>query len=151
MLKCTFEDGGEAKHGLRHVVTDTIAVKDGKILLIKRAKQLTNGGKWALAGGFVSADETVEKAALREFKEETGYNGKIIKFLQMADSPARKGDDLNRQNIAMIYLIEVGEKEGNTDSETAEIKWFPLDQLPSEKEFAFDHFEIIQNYLKTSK
>jgi 8-oxo-dGTP diphosphatase len=151
MLKCTFEDGRAAHHGLRHVVTDCIVIKDSQILLIKRALHLTNGGKWGLAGGYVSTNETVEEAALRELKEEAGYTGKVVKFLEMADSPTRLGDDLNRQNIAIVYLIEAGEKVGGVDEETTEAKWFPLDQLPPEEEIAFDHYQLIQNYLKTSK
>lgn len=151
MLKCTFEDGGPAYHGLRHVVTDCIVIKDSQILLIKRALHLTNGGKWGLAGGYVGVDETVEEAALRELKEEAGYTGRVIKFLEMTDSPARRGDDLNRQNIAIVYLIEAGEKVGDMDDETTEVKWFPLDQLPPQDGIAFDHYQLIQNYLKTEK
>lgn len=149
MLKCSFEDGGEAKHGLRHLVTDAVVIKNNQILLIKRAPHLTNGGKWGMAGGYVSSDETGEEAALRELKEETGYDGKIIKLLEVVDKPHRKGDDLNRQNIALMYLIEAGEKVQEVDNETSEARWFDIDKLPPESEFAFDHYEIIKKFLNT--
>ncbi len=38
---------------MRHTVVDTIVLKDGKVLLVKRAKKFLEGGKWALVGGFM--------------------------------------------------------------------------------------------------
>ena len=148
MLKCTFEDGGESHHGLRHIVTDCIVVKDNQLLLVKRALNLTNGGKWALPGGYVNFDESVEDAALRELREESGYDGEVVKFLGMFDSPKRKGDDLKRQNVALVYLVNATKKVGKPDDETIEINFFDTDKLPHEKEFAFDHFKMVQYYLR---
>jgi ADP-ribose pyrophosphatase YjhB (NUDIX family) len=149
MIKCQFEDSKEADALLRHVVTDVIALKDGQLLLAKRAVHLTNGGKWGLPGGYVGRDESVEEAALRELEEEAGYSGKIVKFLGYSDKPDRKGDDLRRQNIAFIYEVEITGKKGEMDHETSEVKFFDLDNLPPEEEWAFDHFENVSKYLKS--
>ncbi len=150
MISCQFEDGKPAYHGLRHVVVDNIIIKGNQILLIKRAPHLTNGGLWGLAGGYVGAEETMEEASLRELKEESGYTGKVLKMLKVVDNPHRKGDDLNRQNIAVVYLIEAGEKVQGLDEETTEVRWFEFDKLPSENSFAFDHYQIIEDYLKNN-
>jgi ADP-ribose pyrophosphatase YjhB (NUDIX family) len=60
MIICKFEDGGEAK--LRHVVVDTLVLKDNKILLIKRTGKLLEGGKWGLLGGYVERDENIDSS-----------------------------------------------------------------------------------------
>lgn len=151
MIKCQFENATEPDADLRHAVCDVIALKDGKILLTKRALHLTNGGKWALPGGYVGRDESVEAAALRELQEEAGFSGKIVKFLGYEDSPLRKGDDLNRQNVAFIYLVALTNKIGEPDQETVEMKYFSLNELPLENDWAFDHFEIVKKYLTEFK
>ena len=101
MIHCTFEN--DRKTSLRHVVVDAIVVKDGKIFLIRRAPHLTNGGKWAIPGGFLDRDETLEQAIARELKEETGLKARSVKLFKITDNPARKNED--RQNVAFIYLF----------------------------------------------
>lgn len=145
MINCTFENGNKAS--LRHVVVDAICLKDNKILLVKRSQKVLQAGKFALPGGFLDRDETTEQATLRELKEETGYSGKIVKLIKVLDDPNRKNED--RQNVSFIYLIEVGDKIGMSDGEVNSIHWFPLDSLPKEEEFAFDHYQILNSYLKS--
>lgn len=145
MINCTFENGNKAS--LRHVVVDAICLKDNKILLVKRGPKYSNPGKYALPGGFLDRDETTEEATLRELKEETGYTGKIIKLVKVLDDPNRKNED--RQNVSFIYQIEVGEKVGESDDEIKSVHWFNLDNLPKADDFAFDHFEILESYLKS--
>lgn len=145
MINCTFENGNKAS--LRHVVVDAICLKNNKILLVKRGPKYSNPGKYALPGGFLERDETTEEATLRELKEETGYTGKIIKLVKVLDDPNRKNED--RQNVSFIYLINVGDKIGQSDDEIDSVHWFPLDQLPKADDFAFDHFEILKSYLKS--
>lgn len=144
MISCTFEDDGKGK--LRHVVIDAIITKDESILMVKRAKNLIQGEKWGLIGGFVERNETVEQALKREVFEETGYKLKTINFFTIIDIPNRKNE--NRQNIAFVYVCKSGEKMGEPDKESTQQKWFNLENLPKEEEIAFDHFEIINLYLK---
>ncbi len=147
MINCTFENGH--KNSLRHVVVDMIIVKNGRILLVKRAPQLSNGGKYALPGGFVERDEDTKKAALRETLEETGYKGEIVSLFRIVDNPDRAQED--RQNISFVYIIRPLGKVGNPDFEVAESRWFDLNSLPRESQFAFDHLETVrlfQQYLK---
>ena len=57
-----------------------ICPKDNKILLVKRAFD-PGKGEWSLPGGFLEIGETLEEGAMRELKEETNLNGKVVKLL----------------------------------------------------------------------
>ncbi len=144
MIICTFEDGGKGK--LRHAVVNAIILKENKILLVKRSPKITEGGKWGLVGGFMDRDETLEQALKREVFEEVGYRLKKVSFFTVIDNPNRKGSDW--QNINFIYICQAGKKEGKADWESTEQEWFDLNNLPKEEQIAFDHFEIINLYLK---
>src|SRR5215471_14320648 len=71
MISCSFENGHKAS--LRHVVVDNLVLQGDRLLLVKRAAKLSEGGKWGLVGGFVDRDETIKQAVAREIMEETGY------------------------------------------------------------------------------
>ena len=144
MITCKFEKGYEAS--LRHVVVDALIVDKDKILLVKRAEHLTNGGKYAIPGGYLDRDETAEQAVVREALEETGFNVKVEELFKIIDKPDRPQED--RQNVAFIYITKPLEKSGKADDESSEVKWFSIEDLPAENEFAFDHYQTIQEYKK---
>ena len=143
MITCKFENGNAAL--LRHVVVDALVLKNDEILLVKRSHKLFEGGKWALVGGFVDRDETIQEAARREILEETGYEVDDITLFRIIDSPHRQGED--RQNISFVYFCKTLEKVGEADDESDEQRWFSLSALPPQEQMAFDHFTIIQLYL----
>ncbi|OGD86546.1 hypothetical protein A2870_01985 [Candidatus Curtissbacteria bacterium RIFCSPHIGHO2_01_FULL_41_11] len=147
MIKCTFENGKGTS--LRHVIVDALVLRDDEILLVKRTRKLLEGGKWAIIGGFLDRDETLVDAVSREVHEETGWRVKNIKLLEVVDNPNRPNED--RQNVAFIYTCQAVEKDGKADWESDEVRWFKLSNLPPKEEFAFDHFEDIQFYLKNNK
>ncbi len=144
MITCYFEN--ENKALLRHAVVDVLVLIDNKILLVKRNKQLSEGGKWALPGGYVDRDETLKDAVKRETFEETGYRIKDLTLLRIKDTPNRPHED--KQNIAFVFLCTALEKEGNSDWEVDEQKWFGMESLPDEEEVAFDHYNDIKLYLE---
>lgn len=148
MLTCTFEDGNKAS--LRHAIAHALVIKDNQILLIRRAQKLLEGGKWAFPGGFVDRDEILEKAVKREVKEESGWEVDVVSLISIIDNPDRP-NDAGRQNIAFNYLCEATQKTGEPDWEVTEQKWFDLDKLPPQEEIAFDHYQVIQSYLKNPK
>jgi 8-oxo-dGTP diphosphatase len=120
---------------MRPVAADALVVRDGEILLIRRGKEPFKG-KWALPGGFVEEGETVEGACVREAKEETGLDVRILKMVGVFSEPSRDP----RGTVGVAFLCEVagGKLKGGDDVEEA--KWFPLGELP---ELAFDHKGII--------
>lgn len=145
MIKCQFEDGGTGY--LRHVVMDVILANNkGEILLIKRSPKLIEGNKWATPGGFLSCDETIIEAVIRETQEETGCEIKNLQLFRINGNPHRKGED--RQNVDFIFVADLVSDNNQTDWETAEKRWFKLDQLPEDREFAFDHYDSIELYKK---
>lgn len=142
MIACKFENGNEAS--LRHVVVNVILVRDGKILLGRRAKHLTAGGKWGLPGGFMDRDETSIEAAKRETFEETGWTIKDIELFRIVDTPNLPNED--RQNVKLIFVALAGDQQGVGDLESENNTWFPLDATPSIEDIAFDHAENIGLY-----
>ena len=144
MINCIFENGNKAS--LRHAVVDVLIVNNDKILLTKRALHLIEGGKYALAGGFLDRDETIIEGARREAKEETGYDVNIIGLLRIKNRPDRRGED--RQNVSFVFIAEALDKVGEADDESTEVVWFNLNGLPTKDNFAFDHYDDIALYLK---
>lgn len=145
MINCIFENGNKAS--LRHVTIDVSVIQGNKVLLVKRAKGLLEAGKWSLIGGFVDRDETIQQAVAREIFEETGWRVKEITFLRVKDSSNRPHED--RQNICFAFFCTAEKKEGEKDWESDEVKWFDLNNLPTD--IAFDHGDDIELYKKYLK
>jgi 8-oxo-dGTP diphosphatase len=131
----------------RNITCSVISVRDNSILMVKRVRDPMKD-YWAIPGGYLDWDETLEECAVRELHEETGYRAKNIKFFGVYSDPARDLD--GRQNVDHCFVAEVDEKQDNYDKvETAEMKWYSLDKLPSK--LAFDHGKMIEDYGKTLK
>ena len=147
MITCYFEN--QNKVSLRHVVVDNLLIDGNKILLVKRGPKYSEPHKWALPGGFVDRDETTAEAAVREIREETGYQSKVVDLFRIIDHPDRPKED--RQNISFIYLVKPIKKVGDFDHEITNTKWFDLNKLPKVSDFAFDHYTNIKLYKKYLK
>ena len=114
-----------------------------EILLIRRNDPPFKSS-WALPGGFMEMEETLEEAAKRELKEETGITaGELIRF-DMYDAPGRdpRGRTLT-QVFVMIWKEELGVPVAGSDAREA--AWFPLTSLPP---LAFDHSQIISDVIR---
>lgn len=109
-----------------------------RIVLIKR-KNPPFG--WALPGGFVDYGESLEHAAEREAKEETGLDVKLIRQFHSYSDPER---DKRGHTISTVYIADAeGQPVGMDDA--AEAGLFSVEDLPSP--LAFDHGEIINDYV----
>jgi len=147
MITCSFENNN--KGSLRHVTVDVLVIDGAKILLIKRAKNLIEGGKWALPGGFVDRNETLEEAAKREVFEETGYRVLNTTLLAIRDNPDRPSED--RQNISFVYFCKADKKLSREDGEVLKVKWLSISKIPLPETLAFDHgldINLYKQYLK---
>lgn len=148
MITCSFEDGN--KNSLRHVVADALVIKNNKVLMVKRAGKLLEGGKWALAGGFADRDESISEAIEREVMEETGWKVKNIRLLTIIDNPDRPKEN-HRQNVSFVYICEADKKVAEADDESDDQRWFALDSLPPKEQIAFDHAGNIDLYKRFLK
>lgn len=151
MIYCSWKKISEDSVSLRHVTVDAIVLNKerNKVLLVKRAPFLSNPDKWVLPGGYLDREENTIQGVLRELREETGYDGKIINLFRVNDDPDRAGED--NQNVDFVYLIEADKKIGETDEESCEVKWFYFDEIPNDQDFGFDHHETVRLYLEHLK
>lgn len=148
MITCIFENGNKAS--LRHVVVQAIVEMDGKMLLVKRAEHLIEGGKWGLPSGFLDRDETASQGILRELKEETGWEGEIISLFSVNTGPER-GNDAERQNVPLTFIVKAIKRVGEGDHESTAVEWINIENLPSLGPLSFDHNETIKMYLDYKK
>ncbi len=116
---------------------DIIIEVDKKIVLIKR-KYPPLG--WAIPGGFVEKGESLEKAALREAKEETGLDLKNLKQFHAYSDPER---DPRFHTISVVFYAN-GEGKPEADTDAEELAMFEPGKLP--ENLVFDHTKILKDY-----
>ena len=119
---------------------------DLKLLLIERALE-PFAGCWALPGGFVQMDETLDSAALRELREETGLHNLILEQLHTFGDPDR--DPRERVvSVAYFAMVILKHHRARPSSDANRTRWFSVGQLPA---LAFDHAAIIEMALRRLK
>lgn len=109
------------------------------VLLIKR-KYDPYKGQWAIPGGFVQNEESLEDAVERELLEETGVKINYLEQLYTFGKPDR---DPRRRILSVAYfgLVKSSQFEKlNATTDAEEAKWFNIKNLP---ELAFDHKIIL--------
>ncbi|MCZ7357647.1 MAG: NUDIX hydrolase [Candidatus Methanoperedens sp.] len=118
------------------LTVDALIIYEGKIVLIKR-KNAPYRDHFALPGGFVEVGETVEAAAAREAKEETGLDIRLIKLLGVYSDPSRDP----RGHTVSVCFLATGSGNLKAGSDAKDIKLSCLNEIP---ELAFDHNKIIE-------
>jgi len=124
------------------VTVDAILIDrttNAQILLVNR-KFYPFEGMWALPGGFVDMDETLEEAVIRELEEETGVTG--IELEQFGAFSEINRDPRHRTiSVIFIAFVEKNKLQITAGDDAADAKWFRIQDL---QELAFDHFEIVK-------
>jgi 8-oxo-dGTP diphosphatase len=117
-----------------------------QVMLIERDTSPFEG-MWALPGGFVNKDESLEDAALRELKEETGISDLFLEQLYSFGNPGR---DPRGWVVSVAYYALVSPDKHNVQASTdaRDAAWFPVNRLPK---LAFDHEEILSVALERLK
>ena len=109
-----------------------------RIVLVNR-KNPPHG--WALPGGFVDYGETVEEAAVREAREETGLAVSLVRQFHVYSDPSR---DTRGHMMSTVFIARAsGTPVGADDAKEA--RGFAPDDLP--EDVAFDHRDIIADYM----
>lgn len=127
-----------------YLAVDIIIEVEGKgIVLIERRYPPLG---WALPGGFVEYGETLEGAAIREAKEETGLDVTLKGQFYAYSDPER---DPRQHTVSVVFIATAnGEPKGADDAKIA--RAFPEDKIPFDK-MVFDHSKILRDYLKYKK
>ncbi|MCL6293709.1 NUDIX hydrolase [Jejuia spongiicola] len=113
------------------------------VLLIKR-KYEPFKNKWAIPGGFVLNDESLEEAVERELQEETGVKINYLEQLYTFGEPSR--DPRGRVvSIAYFGLVRPNTFKIFASTDAAEVAWFNINELP---QLSFDHKEILEIAIK---
>jgi 8-oxo-dGTP diphosphatase len=120
------------------VVILTMRKRRLEALLVKR-KRWPYEGLWAIPGGVVAADESLEDAARRKLEQEASVRDVYLEQLYTFGDPHR---DPRRRVITVVYyaLIRADELRLAVADDAAESAWFPVDSLPP---LAFDHESIL--------
>ena len=112
--------------------------EDLKVLLIQRGLE-PFAGKWALPGGFVHLDETLDDAARRELQEETGVTDLYLEQLYTFGAVER---DPRERVVSVAYyaLVDLFNHQLTAATDARNAAWFAVDDMP---QLAFDHEEIL--------
>ncbi len=127
------------------VVIFSILDEELKVLLIKR-KIWPYEGMWAIPGGFVKMDESLETAAYRELAEETGVTSENVYLEQLYTFGQPDRDPRTRViTVAYFALVSADKISAQAADDAEDVAWFSVYRLPP---LAFDHADIL-NYALT--
>jgi len=125
---------------------DAVIIDENETVVLIRRRNPPYQNHWALPGGFVELEEKVEDAVIREAKEETGLDIKIVKLVGVYSDPNR---DPRGHVISITYLCKRTDRaenpHGGDDAKEAKV----FNRRDLEKiQLAFDHKLIIQDAFK---
>ena len=114
-----------------------------QVLLVCRGEAPFEG-MWAIPGGFVNIDESLETAAKRELQEETGVQDVYLEQLYTFGDPGR---DPRTRVITVVYfaLLDSERLQVKAADDAADVGWFSVYDLP---QLAFDHEKILHYSLE---
>ena len=136
------------------VTADIVALtlREGRlcVLLIRRSSSVFTG-RWALPGGFVHVDESLEDAAYRELREEAGITPDAVRLEQLR-TYGDPGRDPRPERVISVAWLALGadlpDPVPDTDADRAE--WVPVDEAFG-RDLAFDHSEILRDGVERAR
>jgi 8-oxo-dGTP diphosphatase len=125
------------------VVILTLVEGDLRVLLVKR-RNWPFEGMWAIPGGFLNMDESLEDAARRELEEETAVKDLYLEQLYTFGDVGR---DPRTRVITVVYyaLVDAARLNVRAGDDAADTQWFSMYDLPA---MAFDHKNILDYTLQ---
>lgn len=114
------------------VATGTLIEEEGKVVLVRRGVA-PRAGYWGLPAGYMELDETVEEAAIREAKEETGLEVELDELLGVYSF----GGETQVGGVLILYAAHVVGGQVAPGDDATEVRLFSPDELPPDSEIAF--------------
>lgn len=141
----------DTKNTKPNLTTDAIVIRNNKEILLIKRKHDPFKNKYAFPGGFVDYNEDPQDGCLRELLEETKIKAYKTKLFTVKSDPQR---DPRKHVISLFYLVEVEDEavpEAADDALTA--KFYSLESIIKKGRecFAFDHYDILEEYLSQNK
>ena len=124
------------------IITELTDLPERPIILIER---LNPPFGWAIPGGFVDVGESVERAAIREAKEEISLDVQLLSLLGIYSDPKR---DSRGHTVTAVYVAQAqGMPKAADDAKN--LKIVTEKQLPDQ--LVFDHAMVLQDYWRYRK
>ena len=121
-----------------------VLCRDGEILLVQR-KYEPKKGHWSLPAGFVEYDEGPQMTAVRETREETGFEVDLKELFNVYGA----GDDPRSHVVLVIYTAEITGGTLTPGDDAIDAQFFPLTNLPGNIAFS-SHRQAIERYITIS-
>lgn len=123
-----------------------IIVQDGKILLAKRGSE-PGKGKWSVPGGLVELGEKVEKAVVREVKEETNLDVEVVRLIDAVNNIIQDSNGKLRFHFVILdYLTKLKGGTLQSSSDVLDTKWVRLEEAED-----YDLTDTFRAFLKRNK
>ena len=120
-----------------YLTTDGVLIEDRKVLLVRRRNEPAKGSM-ALPGGIVEYGERLEDCVVREVREETGLETRVLRLVGISSDPGR---DPRGHFVSAFYELERTGGELMAGDDATETGFYPLAHLP---QLAFDHEDMIR-------
>jgi 8-oxo-dGTP diphosphatase len=124
---------------LPRVAVGVVVFHEGKVLLVRRARPPSQN-LWAIPGGKVKAGETLQAAAEREMREETGLQVIAGKPMHVFDLIESQEGEIRFHYVIVDLMAELRGGELCAASDVLDARWFAFDEL--------SHFKVDNNTLK---
>lgn len=144
----------ESRFPIFAVTADVVALtlREGQlcVLLIRRSSSIFTG-RWALPGGFVHLDESLEDAAYRELREEAGIAPDAVRLEQLR-TYGDPGRDPRPERVVSVAWLALGadlpDPTPDTDADRAD--WVPVAEALG-RDLAFDHAQILADGIERAR
>ncbi len=118
--------GREQGHATPKVDVRAGVFREGRILLVR---EISDGG-WTLPGGWADIGDEPARAAVREVKEESGFDVRVTKLVAVHDRDKRGHPPIPYHAYKIFFLCELTGGEAATSDETDGVEFFAEDRLP---------------------